>query len=247
MASGSTPFFAPRRRGSPRKGRLAAPRVVPSPLPPGWRSHWRCESYTSLAISRRLSPTEVRPDHPRALLGPSRRRRRCQRFHHHGERCFDLPASSREGNSVEGLHVRYFPRAVPKRFFGAAGMKDVLRQSSRPSIWSTYTASGTFPGGLPSGNPGGKPFPTSFPLEACWTQAPSRTIACGRRLLIAFANDGISAGRLSFMRRPLRRRVSCGDFTSVPRLSSYPMAFRCRRFAREVTSVLGAVCRPTPA
>ncbi len=38
----------------------------------------------------------------------------------------ELPASSDGGSSVDGVRVRYFPRAMPRRFFGASGMKEAL-------------------------------------------------------------------------------------------------------------------------
>jgi glycosyltransferase involved in cell wall biosynthesis len=38
----------------------------------------------------------------------------------------DLPASDSEPSFVHGVPVRYFERAMPRRFFGAAGMKQAL-------------------------------------------------------------------------------------------------------------------------
>ena len=45
----------------------------------------------------------------------------------------DLPATSDEGSTLEGLRVRYFPRAIPRRFFGVAGMREALRREV-PSV-----------------------------------------------------------------------------------------------------------------
>jgi glycosyltransferase involved in cell wall biosynthesis len=39
---------------------------------------------------------------------------------------FDLPASSGSADSYEGVSVRYFPRAFPRRLFGAAGLARFL-------------------------------------------------------------------------------------------------------------------------
>lgn len=40
----------------------------------------------------------------------------------------DLPASGDGGSAVDGVRVRYFPRAMPRRFFGVSGMRDALRR-----------------------------------------------------------------------------------------------------------------------
>jgi len=40
----------------------------------------------------------------------------------------DLPPSPNEGSFLEGVRVRYFPRSLPRRFFGAAGMREALRR-----------------------------------------------------------------------------------------------------------------------
>jgi len=46
---------------------------------------------------------------------------------------FDLPASSERADVYEGVRVRYFPRAFPKRFFGAAGLAEAI-----PSVLDGY-------------------------------------------------------------------------------------------------------------
>lgn len=40
----------------------------------------------------------------------------------------DLPASFDEGSSLEGIRVRYFPRSMPRRFFGVSGMREALKR-----------------------------------------------------------------------------------------------------------------------
>src|SRR5262245_6170079 len=40
---------------------------------------------------------------------------------------FDLPASLQGADVYEGVSVRYFPRAFPRRFFGAAGLAETIQ------------------------------------------------------------------------------------------------------------------------
>lgn len=40
----------------------------------------------------------------------------------------DLPASRDGGSTLHGVRVRYFPRTMPRRFFGVSGMRDALQR-----------------------------------------------------------------------------------------------------------------------
>lgn len=40
----------------------------------------------------------------------------------------DLPASGDGGSALHGVRVCYFPRAIPRRFFGVSGMRDALKR-----------------------------------------------------------------------------------------------------------------------
>jgi hypothetical protein len=82
----------------------------------------------------------------------------------------DLPASRDGGSAFHGVRVRYFPRAMPRRFFGASGMRDALRREL--VSFDLVHVHGIFRAGSPSMPAGSRACPMSFPLEECWIPDP---------------------------------------------------------------------------